>query len=227
MTTELLSPPLGQKIEKAIDYIRLQKGAVVALSGGTDSSLVAQLARTALGDRSLAVTAVSESLPLGELDVARATASEIGIRHMIIQTDEVVNPEYASNPTNRCFYCKDTLYRNLTRIASDLGFEAVLDGTQADDLGDDRPGRLAAMNFDVKSPLLETGFSKREVREAARMFGLKVWDKPAMPCLSSRIPHGERVTAEKLSMVGQAELFIKNLTGVRSLECDIEMAMPE
>jgi len=217
MSEMLLSFPLSQKVETAIASIRGHSGAVVALSAGVDSSLVALLATRALGERSVAITAVSESLPPGELEIARKTAIGIGIRHMIVATDEVHNPDYSSNPSNRCFYCKDTLYRRLVDIASDLGFEAVLDGTQADDLTEDRPGFQAAKNFGVKSPLLEAGFSKNDVREAARLLGLSVWNKPAMPCLSSRITHGEKVTEAKLTMVGQAELFIKKLTGVREL----------
>ncbi len=217
MPDESLSQELDQKVQQAINSIMQYNGVVVALSAGVDSSLVAKLARKALGERSVAVTAFSESLPPGELEIARRTASGIGIRHLVIHTGEIHNPNYASNPSNRCFYCKDTLYRELSRVASDLGFEAILDGTQTDDLSDDRPGRRAAENFGVKSPLLEAGFSKRDVRNAARDLGLSIWDKPAMPCLSSRIPHGEEITSAKLSMVGQAELFIKNLTNVREL----------
>ncbi len=217
MSEVLLSFPVSQKVERAIASISRHSGAVVALSAGVDSSLVALLAVKALGERSVAITAVSESLPPGELEIAQNTATGIGIRHLTVRTDEVHNPDYASNPSNRCFYCKDTLYRRLVKIASDLGFEVVLDGTQADDLTEDRPGFQAARNFGVKSPLLEAGFSKHDVREAARVLGLLVWDKPALPCLSSRIAHGEEVTETNLSMVGQAELFIKKLTGVREL----------
>jgi uncharacterized protein len=212
-----VSPVLDTKIEKAVDLIRQFKGVVVALSAGVDSSLVAKLAHKALGDRAVAATAVSESLPPGELEVAKKTAAEIGIKHVIVRTDELQNPNYAANPADRCYYCKDTLYWELRILAEDLGLEAILDGTQMDDLGDDRPGRRAAREAGVKSPLLEAGFSKNDVREAARSLGLSVWDKPAMPCLSSRIPHGQNVTEEKLWAIGQAELFIKRLTGVRDL----------
>ncbi len=208
---------LDAKIEKAVNFIGHFKGVVVALSAGVDSSLVAKLAHKALGDRAIAATAVSESLPPGELEVAKKTAAEIGIRHVIVRTDELQNPNYAANPDDRCYYCKDTLYRELGALAEDLGLEVILDGTQMDDLGDDRPGRRAAREAGVKSPLLEAGFSKNDVREAARSLGLSVWDKPAQPCLSSRIPHGQNVTEEKLWAIGQAELFIKQLTGVRDL----------
>ncbi len=208
---------MTSKIEKAVSDVRRFNGAVVALSAGVDSSLVAMLAKKGLGDRAIAVTAVSESLPPGELDVAKRTAQEIGIRHLIVRTGELANPNYVSNPSNRCYYCKETLYEELRVVADDLGFEAILDGTQVDDLSDERPGLQAAREAGVHSPLLVAGFSKREVREAAKFLNLSVWDKPAMPCLSSRIAHGEEVTVEKLSAIGQAEAFIKSLTGVREL----------
>jgi uncharacterized protein len=208
---------LDSKIEKAVTFITQFKGVVVALSAGVDSSLVAKLAQKALGDRAIAATAVSESLPPGELDIAKKTAAGIGIKHVIVRTNELQNPSYAANPADRCYYCKDTLYRELRGLAEDLRLEAIMDGTQVDDLDEDRPGRRAAREAGVRSPLLEAGFSKAEVREAAKTLGLSVWDKPAMPCLSSRIPHGQEVTLDKLSAVGEAEQFIKQLTGVRDL----------
>ena len=214
---ESLPRDLQQKFDAAVSQIRLSRGAVVALSAGVDSSLVALLAHKALGDHAVAVTGVSESLPPQELEVARATAKEIGIKHLVVQTDELQNPEYASNRADRCYHCKDTLYRELRTMANGLGLEEILDGTQVDDLGDDRPGFRAAEEAGVKSPLLMASFSKAEVRETARILGLTVWDKPAMPCLSSRITHGEEVTTDKLGMIGQAELYIKELTGVRNL----------
>jgi len=215
-----LGPPradLQVKIEKAVHIIGQFNGAVVALSAGVDSSLVAALARKALGDRVAAVTAVSESLAPGEIEIAKNTAKRIGIRHIVVSTDEVHNASYAANPTNRCYYCKDTLYRELRRQADRSEFEAILDGTQLDDLGDTRPGLLAAKEAGVRSPLAEAGFSKKDVRETAHLFGLEVWDKPAMPCLSSRIPHGEQITVEKLSQVGQAESTVKRLSGARDI----------
>ncbi len=217
MLNTLAQSVLETKIEKAVGYIRKFKGVVVALSAGVDSSLVGKLAYEALGERAVAATAVSESLPPGELEIAKKTAVKIGIRHVIVHTNELQNPIYAANPNDRCYYCKETLYRELQALAEDLGLETILDGTQLDDLGDDRPGRRAAREAGVKSPLLEAGFSKNDVREAARTLGLAVWDKPAMPCLSSRIPHGQEVTEEKLWTIGQSELFIKQLTGVRDL----------
>ena len=214
---ESLPPGLQQKFGAAISQIRLNKGAVIALSAGVDSSLVALLAHKALGDRVVAVTGVSESLPPHELEIAKETAKAIGIKHLVVQTDELQNPEYTSNRADRCYHCKDTLYGELRTLADSLGLEAILDGTQVDDLSDDRPGFRAAQEAGVKSPLLTASFSKADVRETARLLGLSVWDKPAMPCLSSRITHGEEVTTDKLGMIGQAELYIKELTGVRNL----------
>jgi pyridinium-3,5-biscarboxylic acid mononucleotide sulfurtransferase len=214
---ESIPQDLRLKFEAAISQIRLSKGVVVALSAGVDSSLVALLAHKALGDNAVAVTGVSESLPPSELEVAKETARAIGIKHSVVQTDELQNPEYTANRADRCYHCKDTLYRELRTLADSLGLEAILDGTQVDDLGDDRPGFRAAQEAGVKSPLLIASFSKADVRETARVLGLSVWDKPAMPCLSSRITHDEQVTTDKLGMIGQAERDIKELTGVRNL----------
>jgi len=197
--------------------IRSLGGAVVALSAGVDSSLVALLAHKALGESAVAVTGVSMSLSPEELKIAKQTADAIGIRHLTLHTSELENPDYSSNPSNRCYYCKQTLYSELRTLADSYHYQSILDGTQVDDLDDDRPGLKAAREAGVVSPLLEASFSKSEVREAARFLGLEVWDKPAMPCLSSRIAHGERITDERLGMVGQAESYIKSLTGIRDL----------
>jgi len=216
----LLSPVrtgLQAKMEKVVHIISQFNGAVVALSAGVDSSLVAALARRALGDRVIAVTALSESLAPGEMEIAQKTATQVGIRHIIVRTDEVHNASYKANPSNRCYYCKDTLYRELRRQADKSRFEAVLDGTQLDDLGEIRPGLLAAREAGVRSPLAEAGLSKKDVREAARLLGLDVWDKPAMPCLSSRIPQGDEITFQKLSQVGEAESVVKRLSGARDI----------
>jgi pyridinium-3,5-biscarboxylic acid mononucleotide sulfurtransferase len=217
MEQSILRDSLEAKIERATEIIRGFNGAVVALSAGVDSSLVASIAKRALGNRAVAATAISESLPPRELDVAKNVAKEIGIEHILVQTGEIHDPNYASNTPNRCYYCKNALYTELARVATDLGLEKIVDGTQVDDLSDFRPGLKAAREAGVRSPLLEAGFSKKDVRAAARSLGLSVWDKPAMPCLSSRIPHGEAVTLSKLSMIGNAEQFIKGLTGVREL----------
>ena len=208
---------LQMKIDEVVRMISQFNGAIIALSAGVDSSLVAALARQALGNRVVAVTAVSESLAPGEMEIAKKTATHIGIKHVIVTTDEVHDASYKANPSNRCYYCKDTLYRELRREADKAGFEAILDGTQIDDFGDIRPGLLAAKEAGIRSPLAEAGFSKKDVRETARLIGLDVWDKPAMPCLSSRIPHGEEITVHKLSQVGEAESMVKRLSGARDI----------
>ncbi|HET7405268.1 MAG TPA: ATP-dependent sacrificial sulfur transferase LarE [Candidatus Bathyarchaeia archaeon] len=212
-----VSPEIGAKIEKVGALIRGLNGAMVALSAGVDSSLVALLAYKALGENAIAVTGVSESLPREELNIAKQTADAIGIRHLTVRTSELENPDYSSNPADRCYVCKQTLYSELRTLADSYHFQSILDGTHVDDLGDDRPGLKAASEAGVISPLLQASFSKSEIRDAARFLGLAVWDKPAMPCLSSRIAHGDRITIEKLGMVGQAESYIKDLTGVRNL----------
>ncbi len=215
--TEDVPEKLRKKIDRAASIIRGFNGAVVALSAGVDSSLVAFLAHRALGDKALAVTGLSESLPPEEFEVARQTARQIGIRHVVVETHEMESPDYTSNSSSRCYFCKHTLYSELRKIADGLGYEAILDGTQVDDLDDDRPGLRAAKEAGVISPLLLGSLSKTEVRESARALGLSVWNKPAMPCLSSRIVRGDEITSRKLSMVGQAELYIKRLTGVKNL----------
>src|SRR5437879_3106338 len=216
----MLSPDragLQLKIEKAVQIISRFDGAVVALSAGGACTLGAAPALKAVGGPVIAVTAVSESLAPEEIEIAKRTARQIGIRHVTVTTDEVHNASYKANPTNRCYYCKDTLYRELRREANNAGFEVILDGTQLDDFGEIRPGLLAAKEAGVRSPLAEAGFSKKDVRETARLLGLEVWDKPAMPCLSSRIPHGEEITVEKLSQVGEAESIVKRLSGARDI----------
>ena len=214
---ELLDPSLQLKIEQVVSYIERVNGAVVALSAGVDSSLVALLAKKALGQHTLAVTGVSESLGSQELEVAVKTALAIGIQHMTVETNELRNPSYVSNSGDRCYHCKQTLYRELRKIAAKHAYEAILDGTQKDDMSDHRPGLRAAAEEGVLSPLLHAGFSKKDVREAARSLGLTVWDKPAMPCLSSRIPQGQVVTVEKLAMIDMAESYVKSIVPVRDL----------
>jgi pyridinium-3,5-biscarboxylic acid mononucleotide sulfurtransferase len=220
---ELFSPNLQSKIEQAINYIRHVNGAVVALSAGVDSSLVAVLAKRALGQQVLAATGVSESLASTELEIAIKTAREIGIEHITVETDELRNPSYVSNSGDRCYQCKRTLYHELRKIADSHGYEAILDGTQKDDLGDHRPGLIAAREQGVLSPLLYSGFSKNDVRAAAKSLGLAIWDKPAMPCLSSRIPEGQIVTVQKLEMIDRAESYVRRVVPARELRVRNQM----
>ena len=184
--------------------------ALIAYSGGIDSTLVARVAHGALGDRALAVTAVSPSLLPDDLEDAKIQAAELGIAHRLIETHEMENPSYTSNPINRCYFCKSELYDTLKPLAQEWGYSYVVDGVNSDDLQDYRPGIQAAKERGTRSPLAEVGITKLEVREIARHLELPWWDKPAQPCLSSRFPYGESITVEKLRRVGQAERHLRN-----------------
>lgn len=190
--------------------------AIVAFSGGVDSTFVAAVAREMLADRALAVTGVSPSVPASEVEEAKRLARQIGIAHELIETREMDDPDYVKNSPDRCFHCKDELYGRLSVMARERGYEHVLDGCNLDDTGDYRPGRRAADLHGVRSPLVEAGLTKEEVRRLSRERGLPTWDKPAMACLSSRIPYGTPVTVETLSRVGRAEQYLRSL-GVRQL----------
>ncbi len=182
---------------------------LVAFSGGVDSAVVAKAAFTALRDRAVAVTGVSASLASGELEAASRIAKSIGIRHEIIATDELHNQSYLQNQPNRCWHCKTVLYGQLRELANRLGFEVLLNGANADDQGDFRPGMRAAEEHQVRSPLVECGFSKATVRGVARHWNLEVWDKPATPCLSSRVVYGLEITPERLARVDAAEQLLR------------------
>ncbi len=190
--------------------------ALIAYSGGIDSTLVAKVAFDILGDRALAVTAVSPSLLPEDLEEACVQAEEIGIEHELIETHELENPNYASNPVNRCYFCKSELHDTLKPLALQRGYPYVVDGVNADDLSDYRPGIQAAKERGARSPLAEVGVTKLEVREIAKYLGLSCWDKPAQPCLSSRFPYGEEITLAKLQRVGRAEAYLRKL-GLKTL----------
>lgn len=185
--------------------------ALIAYSGGIDSTLVAKVAHDVLGDRSIAITAKSPSLLPEELEDAIEQARSIGITHQIVETHEMDNPNYASNPINRCYFCKSELHDTLKPLALDLGYSYVIDGVNADDLQDYRPGIQAATERGARSPLAELGITKMEVREIAKLLGLSCWNKPAQPCLSSRFPYGEEITIPKLNRVGRAEIYLRKL----------------
>jgi pyridinium-3,5-biscarboxylic acid mononucleotide sulfurtransferase len=184
---------------------------LVAYSGGVDSTLVAKVAYDCLGDQSLAVTAASPSLLPEELEDAQIQAAVIGIAHQVVSTKELDNPEYRANPVNRCYFCKSELHDTLKPLAQQLGYPYVLDGVNADDLQDYRPGIQAAKERGARSPLAELGITKLEVREIAKHLGLTVWNKPAQPCLSSRFPYGEEISIDKLHRVGRAEIYLRKL----------------
>lgn len=189
---------------------------LVAYSGGVDSTLLAQVAHEVLGERALAVTASSPSVAPAEMAEAIALARRLGLRHRIIKTHEVEDPRYLANDPRRCFFCKDELYTRLRSLAQQEGLAWIVNGANADDLGDYRPGLQAAEGHGVRSPLVEAGLTKEEVRALSRQRGLPTADKPAQPCLSSRIPYGTPVTVEALRQIAQAEAFIRGL-GIRQL----------
>lgn len=203
-------------IERLVAHLAPFGSAVVAFSGGADSALVAWAAHAALGARALAVTARSESLAPHEADAARALAARIGIAQQEIAYSELAIPGYADNPPDRCYLCKGELFRHLAVVAAERGFATILDGSNADDDGDYRPGRRACAELAVRSPLAEIGLGKAAVREALKALGVPVWDKPSNPCLSSRVPYGESITREKLEQIGRAEAALRDL-GFREL----------
>ncbi len=206
----------AEKLTNLLTIIREAGPCVVAFSGGVDSTFVAAVAFDVLGDRALAITGVSPSVPPSEVEEAKALARQIGIAHELIDTREMDDPDYVKNNPDRCFHCKDELYGRLSAIARERGFASVLDGCNLDDTGDFRPGRRAAALHGVRSPLLEAGLTKADIRDLSRERGLPTWDKPAMACLSSRIPYGTPVTVAALSSVDQAEAFLRTL-GLRQL----------
>lgn len=199
------------KLERLSANIGALPSALVCYSGGVDSAFVLAVATRQLGARAVGMTAVSPSLPPGELDYAKALAKEIGADHRIVSSNEMEDPRYVANNADRCFYCKSELYDIAEAKRSEWGLDATLNGTNCDDLGDYRPGLDAAKKAGVKSPLVECGFTKADVRAGAQLLGLGAWDKPALACLSSRIPYGTSVTAERLAQIGGFEAELKKL----------------
>ena len=196
---------LDQKYEKLKAHIAGMKSVLVAFSGGVDSALVLAIAKQTLNQNVLAVTAQSESLPQRELVEAQRVAEEIGVEHLILTTEEMASTQYRENPTNRCYFCKSELYGKMQAISKERRLAHIVNGINRDDLGDHRPGIQAAKDYNVQSPLADTGFGKEDIRALAKEIGLTVWQKPAMACLSSRVPYGQPISAEKLSMIERAE----------------------
>lgn len=207
---------LEEKLEQLKILFAQMNRALIAYSGGIDSTLVAKIAYDVLGDRALAVTAVSPSLLPEELEAAKIQAVDIGILYKLVETHEMNNPNYTTNPINRCYFCKSELHDTLKPLAIQEGYPYVVDGVNADDLRDYRPGIEAAKERGVRSPLAEVGVTKLEVRQLSKQLGLSGWDKPAQPCLSSRFPYGEEITIAKLQRVGRAEVYLRQL-GLKNL----------
>ncbi len=213
---------LPEKREALLEILRQAGRVAVAFSGGVDSAVVASAAQLACGDLAFAVTAVSPSLASGELENAVSIARQIGIRHVVIDTQEFAEAGYVQNAGNRCYFCKTELYSRIEEIAARAPFDMLVNGANADDVGDHRPGMIAATEHLVRSPLLEVGLTKSEVRELALVWGLPVWDKPASPCLSSRIAYGVEVTPERVSRVDAAEVWLRAQLGIRELRVRLE-----
>lgn len=202
---------LSAKQQQLLDTISQLESCAVAFSGGVDSAVVAKAAQLALGDKAIAITGVSASLASGELEEAIEVAKQIGIRHEVLRTDELSQAAYTRNAPDRCYHCKSELYGRLTGSLGKWNVRWIVSGTNADDLGDYRPGLQAASENKVRAPLAECGFSKHDVRELADTWGLSIADKPATPCLSSRIAYGEEVTPQRLAQIDQAEQVLRGL----------------
>jgi uncharacterized protein len=215
-----LSPELIAKRDRLLEVLHGLGSATVAFSGGIDSTVVAQAAQLALGDRAVAVTADSPSVPRGELDDARRLAEQIGIRHEVVQTEEFADPDYVRNDGSRCYFCKDELYGRIEAMLPRLNTKVICSGANLDDRGDYRPGLKAAAEHRVRHPLQEAGFTKADVRALALAWGLPTWDKPASPCLSSRLAPGVEVTRERTGRVEAAEVYLRRL-GYR--ECRVRL----
>ncbi len=196
---------MDQKWDQLKALLRDMQLAVLAYSGGVDSSLLLKAAAEVMGPHCIAVTAVSETYPAGELLAAKEFARSLGVTHKVLHTEELASEAFVSNTPDRCYHCKKELFAKLAAIAASEGIAFVIEGSNIDDLKDYRPGRKAAQEFSVRSPLVEAGLSKEDVRRLARLLGLPVWDKPSLACLSSRIPYGTRITTEILRRVQAAE----------------------
>ena len=202
---------IDNKMHSIIEALKQKGSALVAFSGGVDSSVLAVLAYRALGDHALAVTADAPTLAPGELEGAKKVAAQIGIRHIVIFYDELQEPEFAKNPVDRCYYCKKGLIRELKKIAQQHGIKSIIEGTNLSDLKGHRPGHLAVTEEGIYNPYIEFGVTKEEIRKMARKLKLSVADKPSMACLSSRFPYGQMITHEALKRVGEAEVYLQKM----------------
>lgn len=202
---------MDTKLEQLKDALRKSEGVLVAFSAGVDSTFLLKMAQMVLGDRAIALTASSATAPPGELVAAREFAASLGIRHIVLESQELANPSFTQNPANRCFFCKDELYRICRQQADQLGIATIMDGTNLDDLQDHRPGLKAAKEWGVRHPLVEAQMTKNDIRGYSRELNLPTWDKPSSPCLSSRFPYGTEINLERLKQVAACEQLMKEL----------------
>jgi uncharacterized protein len=202
---------MKEKLHRLIEDIKKLESLLVAYSGGVDSTFLLRVAKDALGDNVVAATAKSPIYPQREYEQAKTMASELGVKHLTIFTEQYQQPEFSHNPPNRCYYCKRELFAKLRQLADEEGLSWVADGTNSDDLGDYRPGMMAAAELGVRSPLCEAGLTKDDIRALSRQLGLATWDKPSLTCLASRFPYGDEITLKGLSMVAEAEEYLQGL----------------
>lgn len=212
-----VNPSLRVKASRLLADLVSCKRVMVAFSGGIDSTLVTYLAKLALNENVIAVTANSPSLPAFELQETKKLAEQMGVKHMIVRTEELADPNYTSNPMNRCYFCKKELGEKLLQLARSLGEYVIIDGTNAEDLKGHRPGAAALTEHGIRRPLAEVGMSKAEVRELSKQLGLPNFDKPSMPCLSSRVEYGQIITPNRLHRIERSEGLIRSMTGVKEL----------